>query len=90
MTELHCNDRGIALKYETSKSEIQFLDLNIKIMDGNIITSTFFKETDSDSFININSCHHAAWLKSVPKSTFLRLKRNCTNRNDFLHEASML
>lgn len=51
--------------------------------------SMFFKETDRNGFIDVKSCHFA-WLKSVSKSYFYRLKRNCINRDDFHREAGHL
>lgn len=34
------NTLGIALQYEASKYKIHFLDLNIEVKDGSVITST--------------------------------------------------
>lgn len=90
MIMLNDNDRGIVLQYEAGKTEIHFLDLKLQLVDGDIIRSTYFKETDRNGFISTNSCHHGAWLRSVPRSQFLRLRRNCTNQDDFLQEASIL
>lgn len=67
-----------------------FLDLSISIGVDGFITSTFFKNTDRNSFIPVDSCHHASWLKSVPKSQYLRLKHNCTNQTTFLEQAQIL
>lgn len=90
MTGLNTNDKGIFLTYETSRSDIHFFDLRIKVVDGTVITTTYFKETDWNSYIDSKSCHHKSWLKLIPKSQFLRLRRNCTNHHDFVQDASIL
>lgn len=87
---LNNNDRGISLQHEYSKTEIHFLDLRIIVCEGGIITTTYFKETDRSRFIDTSSWYHSAWLESIPKSQFLRLKRNCTNCTNFLQEAESL
>lgn len=90
ITGLNTNNRGILLTQEASSVEIHFLDLRIRVIEGRIMTSTYFKETDRNGFIHTKSCHHQAWLESIPKSQFLRLRRNCTNVDDFDREASIL
>lgn len=54
------------------------------------LSQPFFKETDRNGFICTNSCRHPAWLRSVPVSQFLRLRRNCTRSEDCVREASAL
>lgn len=90
MACLNANDRNIVLQFDYSKTEIHFLDLRIRVENGTIVTSTFFKETDRNGFINTASCHHPAWLRSVPVSQFLRLRRNCTDLRDFHNESMSL
>ena len=36
------------------------------------------------------SCHHSQWLKSVPKSQYLRLRRNCSDPLEFSEQAKVL
>lgn len=73
-----------------SQTSIQFLDLQIGIKDGVLVTKTFFKATDRNSFIPVDSCHHAPWLKSVPRSQMVRLRQNFTSDQEFLEQASQL
>ena len=90
MNSLNLNDRGIEFKYEADQGKINFLDLEIRVEGGQFVTSTYFKSTDRNSFIPRDSCHHRAWLDSVPKSQFLRLRRNCSKLEDFGEQAKML
>ena len=87
---LNLNERGIELKHEASQTSVHYLDLNIGIKEGSFVTSTFFKDTDRNAFIPTDSCHHAPWIKGVPKSQYLRLKRNCTDPHDFLFKPEYL
>ena len=90
MSELNLNQRGIQLKFEASQSEIHYLDLNVRISGNEFSTSTFFKVTDRNSFIPLGSCHHNQWLKAVPKSQYLRLRRNCSDPLEFSKQAKVL
>lgn len=81
---------GIALTYESSRSKIHFLDLVIERKDQRFIFSTYFKPTDRNGYIPTDSCHHKSWLRSVPKSQFLRLCRNCTDIDTFKAQATVL
>ena len=87
---LNTNNRGIEFKYEADQEKINFLDLEIRVEDGQFVTSTYFKSSDRNSFIPRDSCHHKAWLDSVPKSQYLRLRRNCSKMEDFDEQAKML
>lgn len=90
MHSLNSNNRGIHLNYQASREKNHFLDLTISVSGESFITSTYFKPTDRNSFIPNYSCHHASWLRSVPKSQYLRLKRNCTQQSAFLAQAPFL
>lgn len=90
MDSLNLNNRGIHLSYEANCREINFLDLKISVRGDSFITSTFCKSTDRNSYIPGDSCHHASWLRSVPKSQYMRLKRNCTEPEEFLVQAETL
>lgn len=90
MCSRNMNNRGIHLSYEVSCKEFNFLDLKISVRGDSFVTSTFFKSTDRNSYIPMDSCHHAFWLRSVPKSQYMRLKRNCTEQEEFLVQAETL
>ncbi|CAH2329718.1 Hypothetical predicted protein, partial [Pelobates cultripes] len=36
------------------------------------------------------SCHHKPWLENAPKGQFLRIRRNCTNEQDFIIQANII
>lgn len=66
------------------------MDLQIRVEEGRLLTSTYFKSTDRNAFIPHDSCHHSSWLDSVPKSQYMRLKHNCTKTEDFRRQANVL
>lgn len=87
---LNENDRGIKLSFETSEVEINFLDLKIKVQDSKLVTSTYFKATDKNSFIPLDSCHYEPWLRAVPLGQYTRLQHNCTEIETFDDQAAIL
>lgn len=80
------NYQGISL-YEFSSNKIHFLDLEIEISSRQFKFQTYLKPTDHNSFIPIDSCHHRSWPHSVPRSQFVRLRRNCINIDTFIVQA---
>lgn len=38
----------------------------------------------------MDSCHHRPWLSSIPKSQFMRLRRNCSDPHVFRAQAKIL
>lgn len=90
MTTLNDNQMGINLTHEASRSKIHFLDLEITSMNGHLETKTFFKTMDRNGYIPTDSCHHTAWLKSIPRSQLMRIRRNCSHLSDYFQQAEML
>ena len=90
MIQWNDNDRGIVLSYEASPTSIHFLDLEISTTHDKLEFKTYFKPTDRNGYIPVDSCHHRRWLESVPRSQFLRLRRNCTRDSDFHLQSDML
>lgn len=84
------NDRDISLTFECRATKVNFLDLEIELESRQFKFQTHFKTTDRNSFIPTDSCHHMSWLKSVPRSQFLRLRRDCTSIDTYLSQASLL
>ena len=47
-------------------------------------------QTDSHSYLEFNSCHQPHNKISIPFSQFLRIRRNCTEQEDFVRNDLML
>ena len=68
---------------EYSKEEVNFLDVNIKIIDREFKTDLFVKPTDTYQFLDPTSCHPYHCKKGIPYSQALRLKRICSDDETF-------
>ena len=82
----HLNNCIPSINFEThiSESEISFLDVKVKLNRNTISTSLFTKETDTLSYLDYSSCHPVSCKKSIPYSQFLRLRRICSDPDDFV------
>lgn len=83
---LNQNARNILLTWDISKTTISYLDLEIIQIDNKLITKTYFKSVDRNSYLSIESCHHKNWLYDIPKGQMLRLRLNCTNVIDYTEQ----
>ena len=62
---------------------LPFLDLCLKPVSDRLLTSIHYKDTDTHSYLNYTSSHPARCKNSIPYSQFLRLRRICSEDNDF-------
>ena len=68
---------------EYSKEEVNFLDVNIKLIDGELKTDLFVKPTDTHQFLDPTSCHPYHCKKGIPYSQALRVNRICSDNETF-------
>ena len=86
----HCHET-IKFTLETSCLKINFLDITIiKQTDGRIGTNLYCKPTDSHNYLLYSSEHPRHLLNGIPYSQFVRIKRLCTNPEDYRLNALML
>ena len=76
--------KSIKFTTEISNECISFLDTNIILTGGKLITDLYSKPTDSHNYLLFDSCHPAHTKNSIPYSQFLRIRRICTRTEDFL------
>ena len=62
----------------------------MNLQDGLFCTSVYYKTTSAHSYLNYNSSHHHNTKSSIPYSQFLRLRRLCSDDEDFLAQASRM
>ncbi|XP_077112541.1 uncharacterized protein LOC143767905 [Ranitomeya variabilis] len=67
-----------------SQTEIEFLDLKLNLRDSKITTSLYRKPTATNSLLHFSSFHPQHLKEGIPKGQFYRVKRNCTQQEDFL------
>ena len=78
----------IQFTFDQSTEQVNFLDVCVKLRDGDITTTVYSKPTDSHLYLNSNSNHPRHVIRNIPKSQFLRLKRICSNPTDFVRKSS--
>ena len=66
---------------EVNLEEVNFLDLNIKLIDKELKADLFVKTTDTHQFLDPTSCHPYYFKKGIPYS--LRLNRICSDNETF-------
>ena len=64
-------------------TELPFLDINLRISDDKIQTSVFYKETDTHNYLHFSSFHPDHCKRAIPYSQFFRLRRLCSDDDDF-------
>ncbi|XP_073511825.1 uncharacterized protein [Phyllobates terribilis] len=88
---ININGLGLSFTYECQIDNIAFLDLRLrKEKDGSISTCTYRKPTATNSLLKWDSNHPEALKCGIPKSQFLRVRRNCSNIGIFREQATDL
>ena len=64
-------------------SHVLLLDILVSINGNRLITSVFYKPIDSHSYFLYSSSHRNHTKQSIPFSQFLRLRRLCSEDEDF-------
>ena len=75
---------NIKFSCEGNKESIHFLDLNIRLSDGNISTDLYVKPTAIHQFLHYTSSHPDHTKRSIVFSQALRFSRICSKKSDFL------
>ena len=81
---------SIQFEANISESEINFLDVKVLLKDNKISTTLYTKETDTLSYLDYSSCHPTSCKKAIPYSQFLRLRRICSDLDDFTVQSRLL
>ncbi|XP_069502378.1 uncharacterized protein [Ambystoma mexicanum] len=75
----------------SNSTTIPFLDLLIsKTEEGTLSTTLFRKPTDKNTLLIYNSFHPRSLRENLPIGQFLRLRRNCTDLEDFTRASRAL
>ncbi|KAL7388934.1 hypothetical protein ABVT39_016775 [Epinephelus coioides] len=89
----HVNNSSRFLKFtcEYSFDKINFLDLTIhKEETGAIHTSIYRKDMERNSILHASSNHPRHLKDNIPAGQFLRLKRNCSDPDDFHSKTTIM
>ena len=74
---------SLKFTWAISDDKLPFLDLYLTPSPNRLITTFYYKETDSHSYLNYSSSHPVGCNNSIPYSQFLRLRRICSEEEDF-------
>ena len=82
----HLNSCHETIKFtmEKSRTEIAFLDTKVRLNKGELSTELYTKPTDSHNYLRYNSSHPKHVMKAIPYSQLTRIKRICTDQEDFV------
>ncbi|XP_033120365.1 uncharacterized protein LOC117119643, partial [Anneissia japonica] len=85
----YVNDYHPAIKFthEISATKVAFLDIELSISGNSISTSIHYKPTDAHTYLTYNSSHPSACKQGIPYSQLLRLRRICSDDDDFSNQA---
>lgn len=87
---LNNNQWGLSFTSNISKTNLEYLDIELSVLDTQIITKTFFKSVDCNSFLNFQSSHYKKWLLNIPYGQFRRVRKNCSRDVDFEHQVKIM
>ena len=68
---------------EWSRTSINFLDITVSFIDGNVTTDLYAKPTHRHQHLHSSPCHPYHCKKGIPYSQALRLNRICSDPNSF-------
>lgn len=83
--DTYCNDNTLDLSFThvLDSTDLVFLDLVLYHEGRSICTKNYCKPTSGNSYLHYTSCHHPSWTKNIQSGQFKRLRRNCTNREEY-------
>ena len=74
---------------EYSKEQVPFLDTWVKKGEqGRLFTDLYTKPTDTQNYLHYTSCHPKHSKNGAPYGEFLRIRRNCSNIEDYHSQAT--
>uniref|UniRef100_A0A803K3M7 Reverse transcriptase domain-containing protein n=1 Tax=Xenopus tropicalis TaxID=8364 RepID=A0A803K3M7_XENTR len=79
VSEANKSHPTVKFTFETSTTEINFLDVNIKLDGNKLVTGLYRKKMDRNNLLHIRSCHHPLTLKAIPKGQYIRARKIASN-----------
>ena len=80
----------INFEIRLSTNEVHFLDVTVSLKHRKLRTTLLNKPTDSHFYLNTSSCHPSYVLKNISKGQFIRLRRICPRKADYLLNSEIL
>ena len=80
----------IKFDHEYSREKINFLDAAVSVLGNRLRTSVYTKPTDRKAYLHARSYHPKSTKEAIAYSQAARLRRICTDRDDFQQLADKL
>ena len=74
---------NLNLLFEKLTTDINFLDINIKIVGNQLYFDIYYKPTNSFSYLKYNSCHPSQTKSNISLSLARRIIRIVTENRDY-------
>ena len=80
------------IRFEVNKStsKVEFLDVKVILENGSLKTDLYTKPTDAFLYLNKESDHPTHITKNIPKGQFIRIRRICSEKEDFFSNCEIL
>ena len=75
---------NLRFTHERSRESLNFLDVIVKIQQGEFVTDLYCKSTDGHQYLHFDSCHASHTKTSIVYSQALGMKRICSRRSDLI------
>lgn len=87
---LYLDSNAMNLKFTVSfhKMSVDFLDITLSHDQGKIQSKSFRKITAGNTILHSQSCHPKHVGTNIPYGEMVRARRNCTNDQNFVTEAT--
>ena len=89
----HLNSQHPTIKFtaEISNKSVNFLDTTITVAaDGSLTTTLYRKPADTFKYLHYRSFHPTHQKRSIPYSQFVRVRRICTFKKDFINNTNLM
>ena len=88
----HVDNFHPALKFtwDIAEDTLPFPDLSVSIQHDHLVTSIFYKATDTHNYLLHSSSHPPKGKESIPYSLVLRLRGICSLDDDFHKQADCI
>lgn len=58
LNKLNMNEKNIHLSWNIDEKSVEFLDLKISLKGDKLVTKTFFKTVETNSYLSVDSRHY--------------------------------
>ena len=69
---------SIKFTCEYSREKVNYLDAQVSVGEGKLMTDLYVKQTNSHQYLDASSCHPYHCTKSIPYSQALRINWICS------------